>query len=112
MKFTITALKIISLSEIAKIKPQVKHYNYADNEVELRLDLHNLGMQVDHPYEMQDVQHRNTFNEIVTCPRWVGLERVDEQWVNSSYASEEAIDKAKNNNLLNDLYRLKGKVEL
>lgn len=112
MKFTITALKIISLSEIAKVKPQIKHYNYEDNEAELRLDLHNLGMQVDHPYEKQVVQHRNIFGEIVTCARWCGLERIDPCWSESGYASQEAIDKAKNNNLLSDLYRIKGMVEV
>jgi len=41
----------------------------------------------------------------------VGEERQDLGWLDSPYASREAIDKKKNNKLLNDLYRLRGMVE-
>ena len=40
-----------------------------------------------------------------------GYERTDKEWIESGYASREAKDKASNNRLLNDLYRMKGYLE-
>lgn len=71
--------------------------------------LFELGMDTSLPIEVQEtIQHRNRFNEVVICDRWVGNERTDSAWIQSGYASVEARDKALNNKLLNDLYRRKG----
>ena len=55
--------------------------------------------------------HRNRFGNVITCPRYVGNERVDAQWVDSGYASYEAIAKSADNKILTDLFRMRGMVE-
>lgn len=68
--------------------------------------LYSLGMDTQRPMIRQDaLQHRNRFNEVVVCSRWVGEERLDEAWLHSGYASREAIDKASGSKILEDLYR-------
>ena len=52
--------------------------------------------------ETRVVTHRNRFGNVITCPRYVGNERVDAQWVNSEYCSVEAKDKSTNNSILTD----------
>jgi hypothetical protein len=102
---SIVALCIISESEIIKVMPD---YNceFENNETKFKLFLYSLGMDITRPYQRQDaIQHRNRFNEIVVCSRWVGEERVDEAWIYSGYASREAIDKASGSKILEDLYR-------
>lgn len=104
---SIVALCIISESEIIKVLP---NYSYLyEEESTFPAFLYSLGMDVSKPYTRQDaLQHRNRFNEIVICSRWVGEERTDEQWINSGYASREAIDKASGSKILESLYREKG----
>ena len=108
----ITALCIVSISEIAKVIPDIT-YDWIDNNKSKFMDmLYDLGMNVTQPIEYQPtIRHKNRFNEIVVCDRYVGNERTDKEWVSSGYASEAALDKSKNNRLLIDLYRLKGQVE-
>lgn len=70
--------------------------------------LWNLGLNVYQAYQRQDViPHRNKLNKVVVCSRWVGNERYDQEWINSGYASQEAIDRDKNNALLDSLYSAK-----
>ena len=70
--------------------------------------LWNLGLDSTLDYKRIDgIQHRNKLNKIVTCSRWVGNERTDIAWLTSGYASQEAIDKGKNNPLLDSLYKEK-----
>jgi hypothetical protein len=108
----IAALCIVSVSELAKVKPEIT-YDWIDNNREEFLDiLHSIGMNVKQPIEKQEnVMHRNRFNEITTCDRYVGNERTDKEWINSGYASQEAKDKATGSKMLADLYRLRGAVE-
>ena len=107
-KSKITALVFVSASELAKVIPDFDYSMLEDNK-KLNDVLFSLGMDVLKPIEYQEtIQHRNRFGEIVICDRWVGDERIDEDWIKSGYASQEAIDKSKGNNLLNDLYRMKG----
>ena len=58
------------------------------------------------------VAHRNRFGNTITCPRYVGNERIDKEWVRSPYSSVEARDKSLNNSILTDIYRSKGMVEV
>lgn len=68
--------------------------------------LWELGLNTNQTYIRQDaISHRNRFNEVATCSRWYGNERSDDDWLSSGYASRDAIDKAKNNPLLDDTYR-------
>lgn len=108
----IIALCIISASELAKVIPNFSYEMVeADNTWFTDL-LYSLGMDITAPIERQEViQHKNRFNEVTVCDRWVGYERVDPQWIKSGYASQEARDKATNNRLLEDLYRRKGMTE-
>lgn len=108
----IAALCIVSVSELAKVKPEITYDWIDENRKEFLDMLYSIGMNVMQPIERQDnVTHRNRFNEVTTCDRYVGQERIDKEWVNSGYASQEARDKSLNNNMLNDLYRLKGCIE-
>lgn len=108
----IAANVYISLSEIAKVMPEIT-YDWIDkNNDKFEKILHGLGLDTTQPmYEQQDIPHRNRFNEVVVCTRWVGYERTDREWLTSGYASQEAKDKAKGSKLLIDLYRLRGAVE-
>lgn len=107
----IAAICTVSLSEIQTVAPWVNQ-DFIDNNKDI-FDkmLYDLGMDLQLPYEVQDVTHRNRFGNVISCPRYVGNERTDLSWIESSYASPEAIDKSKNNKILNDLYRLKGMTE-
>lgn len=70
--------------------------------------LWTLGLNVNQEYQRQDgIPHRNKLNNIVVCSRWVGNERYDQEWIQSGYASQEAIDRDKNNSILDSLYREK-----
>lgn len=103
----IVALCIISESEIAKLNPEmVPEFN--NNETKLKLFLYTCGIDISKPILKQEmITHRNRFNEIVMCNRWVGEERIDDEWINSGYASKEAKDKASGSKILEDLYRAK-----
>lgn len=71
--------------------------------------LYDLGIDTNDYIELQaPVQHRNRMNKIVTCGRYFGTERTDPEWLNSGFASKEAIDKASGSKLLEELYRAKG----
>ena len=103
----IVALCIISESEIIKVIPDYSS-DFENKETSFKLFLYSLGMDVSKPYKRQDgLQHRNRFNEIVVCSRWVGEERIDSEWINSGYASKEALDKASGSRILEDIYRSK-----
>lgn len=103
----IVALCIISESEITKVIPNYSS-DFENSETSFKVFLYSLGMDVSKPYKRQDgLQHRNRFNEIVVCSRWVGEERIDSEWINSGYASKEALDKASGSRILEDIYRSK-----
>lgn len=105
----ISAVCVISASELAKVMPNFTYQWAEENPHKFQDILFGLGMDISLPIEVQEtIQHRNRFDEIVICDRWVGTERVDKEWVESGYASVEARDRALNNKLLNDLYRRKG----
>lgn len=108
----ITALCIISMTEIAKVVPSITYDWIAENNEDFLQMLFELGCNINQPIEYQpEVWHINRFGEKVFSDRWVAAERTDKEWINSGYASQAAIDKSKNNKLLIDLYRMKGQVE-
>lgn len=103
----IVALCIISESEIVKVLPNYSS-DFENDDLKFKSFLFSLGMDINKPYKRQDgLQHRNRFNEVVVCSRWVGEERIDPWWINSGYASKEAIDKASGSKILEDIYRSK-----
>ena len=108
----IIALSYISFSELQKVDQTITPQWAENNTEEFNKTLYSLGMDTSIPYDWQrNIPHRNRFNEVVTCDRIVGNERTDKEWINSGYASQEAIDKSKHNKILVDLYRMKGLVE-
>lgn len=106
----IAAIRIVSLSELyaADNKFTEMYAMQPENEDELMQVLYDAGIDLNQPWEHQFNTHRNNFNEVYTGSRFVGLERIDKDWLLSGVASREAIDKAKGNKLLVDLYRSKG----
>jgi hypothetical protein len=107
----IVALCIISESEIVKVMPNYSA-QFENEEIKFKSFLYSLGMDISKPFERQDgLQHRNRFNEIVVCSRWVGSERTDEAWIYGGYASKAAIDKASGSKLTEDVYRSRYETE-
>lgn len=107
----ITALCIVSASEIAVGYPDFTYDLIETNRDKFLKILYDLGMDTSQQIEIQpDTQHRNRLDKIVICDRYVGHERTDLEWINSGYASQEAKDKKLNNRLINDLYKLRGTV--
>jgi hypothetical protein len=104
----IAAIRVISLSELYKADPKFTEMYAMKNEAELKQILHQAGIDTNQNYEHQVNQHRNNFNEVYDGSRWVGLERIDVDWIESNLASREAKDKASGSMLLIDLYRSKG----
>lgn len=108
----IVATVIISESEIKKVMPDYNSKFEEDHPAKFKLMMYSLGADITKNYDRQDfIQHRNRFNEVVTCSRWVFQERLDEQWIKSGYASREAIHKAGGSKLIEQLYREKGLTE-
>lgn len=109
---SVVALRIISESEIAKVIPNWSASFETDNPTKFKILLSGLGVDVTFPYQRQDgLTHRNMLNEVVLCSRWVGQERLDEDWINSGYASQEAIDKASGSRMVESVYRARGLTE-
>jgi hypothetical protein len=105
----IVALCYVSAMDIAEVKPDYT-YKWGDENLELFNDiLYQFGMDTTSFIERQEsVTHRTRLNRLVTADRWVGNERIDEEWIKSSYASREAKDKHSGSKLLNDIYKMKG----
>jgi len=109
---SVVALRIISESEIAKVIPNWSAEFETENPTKFKILLSGLGVDVTLPYLRQDgLTHRNMLNEVVLCSRWVGQERLDEEWINSGYASQEAIDKASGSRMVESVYRARGLTE-
>jgi hypothetical protein len=108
---SIIALVYISLSELQTVEPRYTEEWSSNNPQELLGVLQGLGLDVNQPWEKQEITHRNKFGNIITCSRWVGTSRLDKEWIESGYASREAIDKASGSKLITDLYRQRGMTE-
>lgn len=105
----IAAVCHVSESELAMIDESYDASMEVDNPLLLKKMLWRLGLDTYKDYVRFDaLQHRNRMNQVVTCSRWYGAERSDNQWLKSGYASQEALDKARNNSILDDSYRLRG----
>lgn len=109
---SILALRIVSESELAKVLPDFSCELEIKHPVAFKAILHSMGIDTTRVIERQDgLKHRNMLNEIVICSRYVGYERIDDEWIKSGYASQAARDKASGSRLLEDLYRAKGLTE-
>lgn len=63
---------------------------------------------IDGFYEIMNCTHRSRTGHVVTCDRYMGSERLDKDWLNSGYASEEAKLAAKGDkSLIETIERMK-----
>lgn len=101
---------IVSESEIALVDPEYSADWLVENIDKLKSILWELGMDTaNENFTVSEVvQHRNRLGNVVTCARYVGHERSDNDWLWSGCASEAALDKSRNSRMLDDLYRVKG----
>lgn len=52
--------------------------------------LHDIGFDIERGVEMEVVKHRPMVHQKeVECPRWVGHERRDPEWMNSKHCTQE-----------------------
>lgn len=104
----IAAIVIVSESEISEVYPDYDSSWEKTSPEKLKDILFSFGLDISQLYQRQDgLTHRNMMNQVVLCSRWVGNSRQDSAWVESGYASKEAIDKAAGSKILDDLYRSK-----
>ena len=108
----ISAVCIVSESEIQHIDPGFRFSNIESDQERLKGILFSLGMDTSKNFIKQpNIQHRNRLNKVVTCDRYVGNERLDRVWIDSGYASREAKDKASGSRMLEDIYRARDLTE-
>lgn len=108
----IVACCIVSESELQLAVPDYS-YEYENTHPEaFKSIMFDFGMDTSQEFKRQDgLTHRNKLNQVVTCSRWVGNERIDSAWVESGYASKEAMDKHSGSKILEDLYRKRGETQ-
>ena len=82
--------KVISQSELEQIP--IWNVNLEKDNPELfKAILWRLGVDSESKIEIQEgLLHRNIFNKVVNCKRYVGLERTDREWLQSPHSSLEA----------------------
>ncbi|XAO54273.1 RLF transduction protein [Yersinia phage vB_YenM_P778] len=51
-----------------------------ENSDKLRAVLYKYGMDIDKHYDMEILEHRNEYGQIVMCPLFMGIERLDDRW--------------------------------
>lgn len=101
---------LVSETEIALAYPEYDSSWLVENIDDLKTVLWDFGMDtVNENFTLSEVvQHRNRLGKIVTSGRYIGQERSDDEYLNSGYASEAALDKARNSPMTDCLYREKG----
>lgn len=101
---------IVSETEVAMVYPEYTSDWLVENIDDLKTVLWDLGMDtVNENFTLSEVvQHRNRLGKIVTSGRYIGIQRSDDEWLRSGYATQEAIDKARNSPMTDDLYRSRG----
>lgn len=103
--------KICSMVHVSESEIDAVFCDYSSEWEDLKLEkaLYQLGLNTNLNYEFQSAsQHRNRMNKVVTCARWYGVEREDDEWIKSGCASQAVKDKLKNSRMLDDIYRSKG----
>ena len=104
----IAAVLHVSESEIHAAYPNYVAAWETDTPTVFTNVLWNFGLNTKQEYIRQDgLQHRNRLGKVVTCSRWYGSERSDVEWLNSGHASQAALDRSKNNHILDDSYRIR-----
>lgn len=96
----------LSMSDLVLLDEWVAAFAQ-DDKAQLQRILYKNGMDTDKGIEEQYCTHRNLQKEVVTCVRYVGSERCDQNWIKQGAASLEAyIDSAKDSSLKEELKSL------
>lgn len=99
-----TAVVVVSESELAKVINNWNTSAATDDVAWFTSVLHGMGIDTSKPVERQDdLLHRNRLDQVVQCTRWVGVERLDKEWLESGYASREAKNEASGSKMVRDL---------
>jgi hypothetical protein len=79
--------RTISLEDLRSV-PQAMEVLEGNDMAAFYTMLHDIGFDVNREIEMEVVAHRPMVHqEIVICPRWVGHERKDDEWMKSKSCS-------------------------
>lgn len=73
----------ISLSDLVRFTPLKDVENPLDpaNKDLLKAALYKYGMNINKPYQIQKLKHRNINGEVVYCELFIGSERKDTRWL-------------------------------
>lgn len=82
--------KAVSFSDLM-LDEAFKEAITTNNEKVFKELLFLIGFDTEAPYEVVSCLHRNAQNKAVDGPRLEGYERLDDAWIKSGYASQEAI---------------------
>lgn len=81
---------VLSISDLLLID-NFKAAFGSDDKVVLEKILFDNGIDVEEPYTLEYSKHRNLRGNIVSCERFVGIERSDISWLKSGASSWENI---------------------
>ena len=99
--------KAISLLDIQEVIPNFKLDWIEHYENDARVLFWNLGLNVEYGIEIQaEVLHRSKLCGVVKCPRVLGVERTDREWLHSGNASDEAVLHTKDWSLMQEIGKL------
>lgn len=112
----IVASITVSMSELLRVQPYFTLKSTRNSKGEYSSEflelLYGLGADVQESIrEDLSSTHRNRFNNVVTCPKWLCEERLDSLWINSGYASRAAMDKASGSLMVEAVYRMRGETK-
>lgn len=81
-------LKVISESELKRKFENWDTEKVLSNPILFNQVLWYMGLDTRHAVETQEgLTHRNKYDEVVNCIRWVGVERTDRDWLNNPHSS-------------------------
>lgn len=85
-------VRVLSLADLQKLVPDFTMEWLKTRKGDVRVLFNTLGVDTEYGLEIQEgLTHRSVLCDIVTCPRIVGHERIDKEWLKSGNASEEAM---------------------
>lgn len=82
------AFKWVSVWDICRV-PEAKDILLSDDLTAIYDMLYNIGFDINFQIDVESCYHRTIYKEIVYAPRFVGFPRLDEEWMNSGYATHE-----------------------
>lgn len=85
------AYKFLSMADLMLIPEFPEAYGKSEeDDSALKSILYECGIDVEKEYDWHYCTHRRMNNEVVTCPRVEGKERIDREWLESGMASYDS----------------------